>query len=67
MANDPRGTFKYHLKQGNKIIRSGVTNDLKRREKEHQAKYPGSRIQKIGNVTTRAAALNWEKDEKKGT
>ena len=29
-------TYKYHLKRGNKIIRSGITNNLDRREKEHQ-------------------------------
>ena len=34
-----RDTYKYHLKRGNQIIRSGITNDLDRREKEHQRNY----------------------------
>ena len=34
-----RDTYKYHLKRGNKVIRSGITNDLDRREKEHQRNY----------------------------
>ena len=28
-------TDRSHLKQGPKIIRSGITNDLERREREH--------------------------------
>lgn len=67
MAGEPRDTNKYHLKDGNRIIRSGVTNDLERRERELQAQYPGSHIKKVGNRTTREAALAWEKDQKKGT
>ena len=35
----PRDTYKYHLKRGNRILKSGITNDLDRREGEHQRKY----------------------------
>ena len=31
-----RDTYKYHFKRGNKILHTGTTNDLERREKEHQ-------------------------------
>ncbi len=44
-----RDTYKYHLKRGNKIMRSGVTNDLDRREREHQREYgKGVHIIKLG-------------------
>jgi hypothetical protein len=28
----PRNTHKYHFKVGNKIVHSGITDDLERRE-----------------------------------
>ena len=56
-----RDTYKYHLKVGNKVIHRGVTNDLERREKEHQKNFPASHIVKIGRKTTMSAALKWEK------
>ena len=63
-----RDAYKYHLKRGNTIIRSGITNDLDRREKEHQQEYgPDVHITKVGRATTRNAARTWEKEEKKGT
>ena len=63
-----RDTHKYHLKQGNKIIRSGITNDLDRREKEHQQEYGKDvHITKVGRATTRESARDWEKDQKRGT
>ncbi len=74
-----RETHRYHLKRGHTIIRSGITNDLDRREsedgwgdepraKEHQQEYgPDVHITKVGRVTTRNAARAWEKEEKKGT
>ena len=40
----------------------GITNDLSRREGEHQAEYPGSRISQVGRRTTREAALQWERE-----
>lgn len=64
----PRDTYKYHLKQGNKIIRSGITNNLDRREKELQQEYGENvHITKVGNATTRDGARNWEKEQKHGT
>ena len=63
-----RNAHKYHLKRGNKIIRSGITNDLDRREKEHQQEYgPDVHIYKVGRATTRDAARDWEKEQRKGT
>ncbi len=63
-----RETYRYHLKRGNTIIRSGTTNDLDLREKEHQREYgPDVHITKVGRVTTRNATRAWEKEERKGT
>ena len=63
-----RNVHKYHLKRGHRIIRSGITNDLDRREKEHQQEYgPDVHITKVGRATTRNAARTWRKAEKKGT
>lgn len=43
------------------MVYRGVTNDLDRREKEHQKSSPGSHIVQVGRRTTKAAALKWEK------
>lgn len=63
-----RDTYKYHLKRGNKIIQSGITNDLDRREREHQREHgDGVHIKQVGNRTTRDGAKDWEKQQKRGT
>ena len=60
-----RDTYKYHLKVGNKIVHSGITNDLERREQEHQQKWGRGRISQVGRRTTEEAARDWEKDQDK--
>ena len=60
----PRDTYKYQFKIGNKIVHGGITNDLERREQEHQQKSPGGHIKQVGRKTTEEAARDWEK--KKG-
>lgn len=63
-----RNTYKYHLKRGNKIIRSGITNDLDRREDEHQREHGEDvHVKKVGRATTRESAKDWEKGQKHGT
>ena len=57
-----RDTFKYHLKDGGRVVHRGITNDLARREAEHQERFPGARIEQIGRRTTREAALQWERE-----
>ena len=64
MANK-RDTYKYHFKNGNKIVHSGITNNLERREQEHQNELPKGHIFKVGNITTEDAAREWEKDQDK--
>ena len=57
-----RDTYKYHFKLGNRIVHTGVTNDLARREEEHR-RVSGidGHIEQVGRRTTRAAALEWER------
>jgi predicted GIY-YIG superfamily endonuclease len=58
---EERDCYKYHLKRGRRVVHRGITSDLTRREAEHQAEFPNSRILQIGRRTTREAALNWER------
>ena len=55
-------TYKYHFKLGNKIVHTGITNDLDRREQEHQSRrgWANGHIVQVGNRTTRSAARAWE-------
>lgn len=57
-----RDTYKYHLKYGKLVVHRGITNDLYRREQEHQVKYPGSLISQVGRRSTRETALAWERN-----
>jgi len=57
-----RDTYKYQFKVGHKIIHGGITNDLERREKEHQQEYPSGKIKPVGRRTTEEAAREWEKE-----
>ena len=60
-----RDTHKYHFKVGNKIVHSGITNDLERREIEHQQKWSKGHIKQVGHKTTEEAAREWESKQKK--
>ncbi|OHE20298.1 MAG: hypothetical protein A2X95_05665, partial [Syntrophobacterales bacterium GWF2_56_9] len=61
----PRDTYKYNYKVGNKIVHSGITDDLERREQEHQQKWPKGHIKQVGIKTTEDAAREWEKGQEK--
>lgn len=58
-----RDTYKYYFKIGNKIVHGGITNDLERREQEHQLKWPNGHIEQVGILTTEEAAREWEKEK----
>ena len=58
----PRDTYKYVLKVRGKIVHGGITNDLGRREDEHQQKWPDATIEQVGRRTTRDAARQWERE-----
>ena len=62
MAREPRDTFRYQFKDGNKILHRGITNDLDRRETEHQQEWPEGHIEQIGPTVTRDGGLKWERD-----
>lgn len=59
----PRDTYKYDFKVGNKVVHNGITNDLERRENEHQQKWPDGHIKQVGRRTTEKAAREWEKEQ----
>lgn len=58
-----RDTYKYHFKVGNKIVHGGITNDLERREQEHQQQWPKGHIVQVGKRTTEEAARKWEEEK----
>lgn len=60
-----RDTYKYDFKRGNKIIHSGITNDLDRRERELSRRWPGGHIVQVGRRTTKEVAFGWEKRKRK--
>jgi predicted GIY-YIG superfamily endonuclease len=60
-----RDTYKYHFKIGHKIVHSGITDDLERREQEHQLKWPSGHTTQVGHRTTEEAAREWEEKQKK--
>ena len=59
----PRNTYKYHFKVDGKVVLSGITNDLKRREKEHRCRWPTGRIEKVGRATTHKKAWEWNRQQ----
>ena len=58
-----RDTYKYLFKVRNKIVHGGITDDLERREEEHQRKWSNGHILQVGRRTTEEAARDWEKDK----
>lgn len=68
-----RDTYKYWFKVGNLKVHCGITDNLERRERQHRNSgrytvYNGGRyywkdghIVQEGNITTRAAAMEWER------
>lgn len=56
-----RTTYKYRLKVDGEVVHSGVTTDLKRREREHQRRWPTGHVEQVGKPTTREEAWSWEK------
>lgn len=71
--NEKRDTYKYYFKVGNLIVHCGITNNLMVRESQHQNSnkytlqnekrhyWKNGHIVQVGNMTTRRAAMAWEK------
>ncbi len=55
-----RDTYKYVLKNGNKIQYVGITNDPQRREIEHRQNKVFQKMEIVGRATTRQNAEKWE-------
>ena len=62
----PRDTYKYEFKIGNKVVHTGITNDLERREGEHQRRPSWKRghITQVGRRTTQDGARSWEDEQR---
>ena len=58
-----RDTYKYEFKVRNKIVHGGITDDLERREQEHQEKWANGHITQVGRKTTEEAARKWEEEK----
>ena len=60
----PRNWYTYEFKHGNKVLHKGITQDLERREAEHQNDIdPKGHIRQVGNAKTEDGARDWEKKE----
>ena len=60
-----RNYYKYDFKVGNKIVHSGITKNIERRELEHEQKWPKGHIVQVGRRTTEEAARKWEETKQK--
>ncbi|WP_424947160.1 hypothetical protein [Candidatus Spongiihabitans sp.] len=62
-----RDTYRYYFKIGNKIVYAGLTNDIDRREVEHQSKrgWGKGHIKQVGQRTRYDVAREWEKGEER--
>jgi predicted GIY-YIG superfamily endonuclease len=59
-----RNWYTYEFKRGNKILHKGITQDLDRREQEHQSNFDSKgHIKQVGIAKTEEGARNWEKDQ----
>lgn len=60
-------TYKYHFKVGGEVVRIGVAHadDLEKREQQLRqiSGWSEGRIERVGEKTTRDAALAWEFEE----
>jgi predicted GIY-YIG superfamily endonuclease len=62
---EKRDWKKYDFKVGNKIVHSGITQDIERREVEHQRRWPNGHIKQVGIATTEEGARAWEETKQK--
>ena len=62
-----RVTYKYHFKLGNKIVQTGITNNIDLREMEHQKEPNRSKghIFEVGHRTTYENAVEWLREQAK--
>lgn len=58
-----RDWYTYHFKVGNQIVHRGRTQDLERREMEHQQRWRDGHISQVGGPKTEDGARAWEEDQ----
>ena len=60
-----RTTYRYHFKLGNKIVHTGITRDIDRRELEHRSKsgWEKGHICQVGYRVPYQEALEWEREQ----
>ena len=61
-----RSTYRYRFKVDGKVVLSGITSDLNRREKEHHRRWPTGHIEQVGEPTTHKEAWRWERQQTEG-
>jgi len=59
----PRTWATYYVKDGNKIVDGGVTQNLERRTGERERAHPGCHVKKVGRLKTEEGARGWEKEK----
>jgi hypothetical protein len=57
--------YGYHYYLGNTKKHSGITTDPRRREIEHQQRWPGGKLQVVFRPATEAQARAWEAQQTK--
>lgn len=60
-----RDTYRYRLKDGNKIIYIGITGDPERRAREHKIDEKKIIFEVVGPRVTEDSARKWEQDRLK--
>lgn len=57
-----RDTTRYELRDGNRVVYVGITNDPERRAQEHAADKDFTRMVTVGPKVTRTTAERWEEE-----
>lgn len=55
-----KSIYRYFLKEGDKIVYAGVTNDIERRTKEHKEENAQCSVVRVGDRVTQYEAVKWE-------
>src|SRR5215469_9072659 len=61
----PLSWYGYDFRVGGKIVHSGITQDPKRREGEHQQRWPSGKMEVVRRDMTEAQARAWEATKQK--
>jgi hypothetical protein len=59
----PRGTYKYQVLVGGKVVHYGITDDLSLTETKYKERWPDCKLVQVGQKSTRKGALKWQISE----